>query len=283
MRIKRATIAGTWYPGDADELRRTIDGWLADAEVPGAAHPRALIVPHAGYPYSGATAAAAYARWRQAPHSRAVILAPSHRTWFRGAVLPGVDAFETPLGRVEADNPVGELGNHPLISIDLEPFHGEHSLEIQLPFLQRVLPGACVVPFLCGELQADDYPVLAAALAVLEREDTVVVVSSDFTHYGRQFDYLPFPPRDAGSVRTRLRTLDMGAIDPILHGDAAGFRRYVAETGITVCGRTPIAAYLAWMGPRVRGELLAYRTSLDLTGDYHHSVSYAAIAFHPRS
>jgi AmmeMemoRadiSam system protein B len=283
MRIKHATIAGTWYPGDPDELRRTLDVWLADVGAPAAALPRALIVPHAGYQYSGKTAAAAYGRWKRAPHARVVILAPSHRAWFRGAALPGVDAFETPLGRMEVDDATGELAEHPLISIDLDPFQGEHSLEIQLPFLRQVLPDARVVPLLCGQLQAEDYPAFTSALTTLERDDTLIVVSSDFTHYGRQFDYQPFPARDAESVRDNLRALDMGAIEPILDGDLAGFRRYVADTGITACGRTPIAAFLAWMGPRCRGELLAYRTSLDLTGDYHHSVSYAAIAFHQRA
>ena len=80
-------------------------------------------------------------------------------------------------------------------------------------------------------------------------------------------------------MRNRLRDLDFGAIDPIVRGDASGFQRYLEQTGATICGRIPIAAFLTWVGSRYRGELLAYRTSLDVTGDYDHSVSYAAIAF----
>ena len=278
MRVKHSTIAGTWYPSRAGELRRTIDAWFAEADVP--AHPPlAVIVPHAGYQYSGSVAATAYAQWKHASCARVVILAPSHRSWFRGAVLPGLDAFETPLGRVEVDPSVAALARLPLISIDLAPFRDEHSLEIQLPFVQCVLPKARIVPLLLGDLQPEDYPQLAATMAVLEADETVIVVSSDFTHYGWRFDYQPFPASDGDGVRAGLRALDMGAIEPILAGDAPRFRRYVAETGITVCGRVPIAAFLSWMGSRCHGELLRYQTSIDVTGDYEHSVSYAAIAF----
>ena len=280
MRTKRSTLAGTWYPGPADELRRTVDGFLAGPPGATVARPLGLIVPHAGYQYSGAIAGVAYRQLRDAPCTRVVLLAPSHRVSYRGVVVPGIEAFETPLGRVHLDRVVvGLPADAPLIRVDLTPFEGEHSLEIQLPFLQRVAPAATVVPLLFGDLEPQDYEALRGTIDRLADGRTVFVVSSDFTHYGWRFGYEPFPPNDAATVRDRLRELDHGAIGPVLRGDAAAFRRYLDETGATVCGQIPILAFLTWAGPRHRGELLAYRTSLDVTGDYEHSVSYAAIAF----
>lgn len=280
MRTKQSTLAGTWYPGRADELRRTVDGFLAETSSEGAASPLGLIVPHAGYQYSGLVAGAAYRRLRNVACTRVVLLAPSHRMSYRGVVVPDVDAFETPLGQVRLDGVVPDLPrDQPLVRIDLAPFQGEHSLEIQLPFVQRVLPSATVVPLLFGDLESQDHPALRPTIDRLADDRTVFVISSDFTHYGWRFGYEPFPADDAATVRDRLGELDRGAIDPILRGDALAFRRYLDGTGATVCGQIPIMAFLTWVDRRHRGELLAYRTSLDVTGDYEHSVSYAAIAF----
>ncbi len=277
MRIKRSTLAGTWYPGEAGRLRRTVDALLAEAPAAPIDAVLGLIVPHAGYEYSGAVAAAAYRVLRDAPRQRVVLLAPSHRGAFRGVARLDADAFETPLGLVHIDP--AALPATDLVRFDPSPFAGEHSLEIQLPFLQRALPEAVVVPFLLGNLQSADYAEVAALLARLADDRTVFVVSSDFTHYGWRFGYEPFPAEGAEQVRERLRALDMGAIAPVLEGDASEFQRYLAETGDTVCGHVPIGAFLSWVSRRYRGVLLAYRTSLDVTGDYEHCVSYAAIAF----
>ena len=282
MRTKRSTLAGTWYPGDAPTLQRAVDALLAHAAVGAVQRPAAAIVPHAGYQYSGAVAAAAYRLWQHAPFTRVVVLAPSHRGWFRGIAVPDFDAFETPLGVVRLDPATAELRHVPLVRIDSNPFHDEHSLEIQLPFLQRVLPQALVVPLLLGEFTPDDYGAIPIVLERVAAAQTVFVISSDFTHFGWRFGYQPFPAHDAETVRTRVRALDFGAIDPVLRADAPGFAGYVSDTGITVCGRTPIQAFLTWAGTRqLHGALLAYQTSLDVTGDYEHVVSYAAVGFTP--
>src|SRR5262249_38984161 len=145
------------------------------------------------------------------------------------------------------------LATQSLFRLDAAPFDEEHSLEIQLPLLQRTLPAALVVPVLLGELVGDDTAVLAGTLRQLFDPQTLFVVSSDFVHYGRRFGSLPFPSSDATSVRTALRRLDMGAIEYVCRGDAAGFRRYIAETGATICGRTPIAAFLTAHDRRTPG------------------------------
>lgn len=277
MKLKRSTLAGAWYPAESGELATLVDALLAAVEAKPLGHLLGLIVPHAGYRYSGSVAAAAYRQLRGRPYERAVLLAPSHRLAFRGVAVLDADAFETPLGRVPID-PL-PAGRSRLVRADPAPFAGEHSLEIQLPFLQRVVAGVKVVPLLFGRLHEEDHQEVGALLAWLDGERTVFVVSSDFTHYGRSFAYLPFPALDAEYVRRRLRELDMAAIDAVLRGDAAAFGRHLDETGDTVCGHVPISAFLRWAGPAHRGELLDYRTSLDATGDFEHTVSYAAIAF----
>ncbi len=280
-RTKRSTLAGTWYAAGEARLREQVDALLQAAQpAPLATRLAGLVVPHAGYVYSGRAAAAAYACLTGGRYQRAVILAPSHFAGFRGAALLDVDGFETPLGTVAVDrDTLTELLHQPLFRDDPAAYRDEHSLEIQLPFLQRVLPSVRVVPVLLGALSDDDYTTVAAALRTFAAADTVFVVSSDFVHYGWRFDYLPFPAAGAEQVRSGLRALDMGAINRVCAGDVAGFRRYVADTGATICGRVPIGVFLTLHARRTAGQLLTYYTSLDVTQDYEHCVSYASIAF----
>lgn len=278
MKVKHSRLAGSWYRADAEGLRKEIDGWL-DAAPEGEKPALAVIAPHAGYQYSGVVAAAAYRRLRGTGCTRVVLLAPSHHASFRGVAVLEVDAFATPLGRVNVDPAAAQLADGALLRCDPHPFEGEHALEIQLPFVQRVLPDAAVVPLLFGRMTAQDFRAFTSVLDRLAGERTAFAVSTDFTHYGWRFGYQPFPADNAESVRQRLHDLDMGAIRPILEGDAAGFVRYLDSTGATVCGRVPVTAFLTWSGPSRRAELVAYRTSLDVTGDFEHVVSYAAIAF----
>ncbi len=283
-RIKASRLAGQWYAGAAAALREQVDRLLDAVEPAAVSGPLiGLVVPHAGYVYSGRAAAAGYATLRAAAYRRAVIVAPSHFSRFRGVALLDVERFSTPLGAVAVDTDgVASLTGQPLMRVDAEPYLDEHSLEIQLPFVQRVLPEVSVLPMLVGDLAAADYAQLAEVLRPLAEAGTVFIVSSDFVHYGQRFDYLPFPSRTAEQVRAGLRQLDMGAIERVCAGDAAGFERYVAATGATICGRVPIRLFLTLAGEHTPGTLLMYYTSLDVTGDYEHCVSYASIAF-PRT
>jgi AmmeMemoRadiSam system protein B len=281
-RVQHSHLAGRWYPGDAGRLRDQVDAWLQEAKAARASSGRlhAVIVPHAGYQYSGRAAAAAYACVGHAAYRRAVIIAPSHFVAFRGVALLDVDAFGTPLGEIAVDrDAVAALAHGHVCRARPDAYRDEHSLEIQLPFLQRALPGVRVVPALLGHLDDEDYAPVAAAFAALADGDTLFVVSSDFVHYGRRFGYLPFPAENPAQVAAALRPLDMGAIELVCAGDAAGFIEYIEHTGATICGRTPIAVFLTLHRQRTPGTLLSYYTSLDVTGDYEHSVSYASIAF----
>jgi len=280
-RVKKCRLAGTWYPASAARLNAMLDELLAGT-APAATPIGALVVPHAGYQYSGRAAGKAYGLLQPGSVQRVVVLAPSHFYGFRGAVVPDFDAFETPLGSVEVDAAaVASLPWSECLRLDSEPFGPEHSLEIQLPFLQRVAAAVRVVPLLVGEVRDHDAIELAGAIEGLLDAGTLLVVSSDFTHYGSHYGYVPFPPHGRDAVKEKLAALDRGAIDAILAGDRRRFEDYLASTGATVCGRMPIAVFLETSRSRGRGRLVEYYTSLDVTGDYEQSVSYAAIVFAP--
>jgi hypothetical protein len=184
MLIRQAAVAGTFYPHDATELRSQIVEMLEINSRRGSAPPKALIVPHAGYLYSGPVAAAAYSRLRPIAEqiNRVVLLGPSHRVSLDGIALPECDAFETPLGIVELDKASCEA----LLALDQicrsERAHRmEHSLEVHLPFLQVVLPKFRIVPMVVGNAEPDE---VAEAIEYLWGDkETLIVVSSDLSHY----------------------------------------------------------------------------------------------------
>lgn len=277
--VKEPHLAGRWYPAEPAALAATVRAHL-DAGGPVRAGTRALLVPHAAFPYSGATAGRGFAAVDAAGRRRVVLLAPSHHAAFRGAALLPMAGYRTPLGVVALDaEGMAALGAAPLVRANPAVFLREHAVEIQLPWLQTVAPGCPVLPVLVGSLEAGDAEALAGALAPLCTPETLLVVSSDLVHYGRRFDYLPVPPDDPATVAAAVRRLDEGALARIEARDPSGFRRYVDETGATICGRHPIEVLLHALPAAARGERLAYATSLEATGDHEHSVSYAAVAF----
>jgi len=277
--VRPSALAGTWYPGDPKELAQRVDELLSEAAPatpPGTI--RALVVPHAGYAYSGRIAAAAFALVRGRQYRRVLLLAPSHHADFRGLSIAGVDAYSTPLGKVPLDGEaVARLRQSSLVRADPWAHQKEHAIEIELPFLQRALgSGWGLVPILVGALEPQDYPEIADLLRPLVDDETLVVVSSDFTHYGARFGYQPFPP-DAQAPE-RILALDEGAIAQVLARDGPGLLDYQARTGITVCGIRPLALLLHLLPADARVERIAYGTSGELTGDWRSSVSYVALA-----
>jgi AmmeMemoRadiSam system protein B/AmmeMemoRadiSam system protein A len=286
--VRPAAKAGAWYSADPGQLASGLDALLERAPAPPQDETsviRALIVPHAAYRFSGSTAAAAY-RWVQGrDYRRVVLLGPAHRaSTLRGVSILETGAYATPLGRIPLDRAaVSRLRGRPLVH-ELPDVHAdEHSLEMQLPFLQRVLqPGWKLVPVLVGELREGDYPALADVLGPLLDDGTLLVVSSDFTHYGPAFGYLPFP--QDRRVAERLRELDMGAVERMIPDEPAPFLAYCRRTGITACGYRAIALFLHLLPPESHIQLVDYATSGEMTGDYTNSVSYvAAVATEERS
>lgn len=270
-------VAGTWYPASAAELGRDLDRLLA--QDPGGPVPIALVVPHAGYVYSGAVAGRAFARLAGRSVRRVVLIGPSHRAAFHGACVPEAEVYRTPLGDVPLDRgTIDRLSSCPGFSaMDDGPFVAEHCLDAEIPFLQRALcHDWSLVPVLIGgATRSSELARVSESLRRSILEDDLVVVSSDFTHFGPRFGFVPF----LDEVPRRVRELDMGAIERLLCVDRDGFASYVARTGATICGHAAIEVLLGLLPGGTRAELVAYDTSARLTGDWEHSVSYAALAF----
>jgi len=198
-------------------------------------------------------------------------------TQLRAAVPDAATAYRTPLGDVAIDlAAVAALRASGPFRADDRMFEPEHAVESELPFLQRVLaPDIPIVPVLLGgRASHDDAERIADALRPYRNASTLFVVSSDFTHFGPRFGYVPFDD----DVPARIRELDLGAVAAIEAGDARAFARYVETTGATICGHRAIDVLLVLAGGPVGATLLEYDTSGRMTGTWDHSVSYAAIA-----
>ncbi len=280
-RVRRAQVAGSWYPDEAAALARGMDELLAQGASPtleGA--PIAFVSPHAGYRFSGRAAAAGYGLLRGRDVRRVVVLAISHHLPLRGASIPDVTDFETPLGLIAVDGKaVARLRRCPLVSALEQAEEGEHSLEIQLPLLQRVLGKFILVPVLVGQLRPSDYAVLAEALAQVVDRHTVVIASSDFTHRGANYGY-EVPP-GPGTIAERLARVDQGSVDQITRLSRSGLLAHARKTGSTICGLQPIAVLLELLGrfPGTRAHVVSRYTSGDVTSDWSSTVTYIDMAF----
>jgi AmmeMemoRadiSam system protein B/AmmeMemoRadiSam system protein A len=254
-------VAGLFYPARDDELRQQVDDLLHGAGVPAQAPvPKALIAPHAGYVYSGPVAATAYARLAPAAGRirRVVLLGPVHRVAVRGLALPGVARCSTPLGEIAIDAALADaIRDLPQVLESPRAHAPEHSLEVQLPFLQRALGRFTLLPLAVGDATAGE------VAQVLDRvwggDETLIVVSSDLSHY------LPY---DAARAADRASVDTMLALDARLDHQQA-------------CGATPVNGLL--LAARRRGlriELLDLRNSGDTAGDRSRVVGYAALALY---
>lgn len=276
-------VAGSWYPAAAETLRLELDRLLDAASstpaAPGTGRVVALVAPHAGYAYSGQVAAHGFAELRGRKVARVLLIGPSHYAAFAGAAVPEAAFYRTPLGDVRLDGEaVAALAA--AARVGDAPFRTEHSLEAEIPFLQRALAtGWRLVPLLIGgRSSASDLATVARALEPWFGPDTLVVISSDFTHFGPRFGYVPFE-RD---VPERIERLDLGAVECILARDVTGFEQYVERTGATICGRDAIGVLLRLLPDGLAGAVAAYDTSGRMTGDWNHSVSYASLVFRER-
>ena len=279
---------GTWYPGCRTDLERLLDELFETSVERTGSYllPQALgfIVPHAGLEYSGAVAAAAYRYIRAQQPERAVILGFAHRGGPAGVSIPDLAKYETPLGEVAVDRERMErLAAHRPFQFLAEDRVCDHSVEIQLPLLQHAAPHARVLPLFIGHLDEHSGQAAADTLARLCEPGTIFLVSSDLTHFGRSFGYQPF--RVDSAISARLSRLDHGLMEAAASLDAQYFLDAIGEQHATVCGRSPIALWLRILsmaqGEEVFQEILDYRTSGDVTGDYEHSVSYGALGYFP--
>ena len=256
--IREPAVAGLFYPADAQQLSQDIQQFICSSKH----HeliPKALIVPHAGYIYSGAIAATAYHTLLSmaAAIRRVILLGPTHRVAVRGLALPNVDYFNTPLGTVEIDKRAAQdISDLPQVISSSEAHMLEHSLEVQLPFLQHILYDFSVLPLAVGAASADE------VAEVLDRvwggDETIIVVSSDLSHY---LSYATAKQVDRETIESILQLKQ-----PIAHDHA--------------CGGTPISGLIvAARRHHLKPKLLDFRNSGDTAGSRDQVVGYAAIAF----
>ncbi len=277
-----STLAGAWYEADPRRLKAELEEYLRRAEVKEEAGLFAVILPHAGYAYSGPCAAAGAKALAANPNvRRVVVLGFTHRVRLPNAIsVPARETrYRSPLGETPLDTAaIRGLMEHPLVGDVPATRRGENSVEMELPLLQVALGGRewSLVPVTLGQLDDGPRAEAATALTALMDAETALVVSSDFTHFGPSFGYVPFR-RD---IAENLRRLDEGAMERILAGDAEGFAAYCDETGATICGQDSIGVLLRMLPRRFKARALAYDTSGRITGDYENSVSYAALGFY---
>lgn len=262
MTVQQPVVAGSFYPGRADALDRMVSDLLAVAPPLDVPPPKAVILPHAGYRYSGAVAAAGAVALRPDVR-RVVVLGPSHRFAFRGAALPDATAMATPLGRVPIDAAaLRELRRHAEVVVEPRAFAAEHSIEVELPFLQHRLADFTIVPIVVGEIATDR---LAAILETLwGGDETLIVVSTDLTHF---------------LTAEQAERADRATAEAIERTEGT------ALTGFEACGHRPLAALLACAGPRgMRLTRLALTHSGAVGGDMARAVGYGAwMAHDPRA
>ena len=277
-----STLAGAWYDADPSRLKAELKGYLQQAQVEPDPSVFAVIVPHAGYAYSGPCAAVGMkAIAAREDLRRVVVLGFSHRVSMPDRIsLPEREThYRSPLGETPLDTEaIADLMKNPLFTDAPATRRGENSVEMQLPLLQVALEGRDwkLLPITLGQLDDRRRQEAAEALGELMDGHTALVVSSDFTHYGPNFGYVPFRT----NVEANLRKLDGGAVEKILAGDADGFAAYCDKTGATICGQDTIGVLLRMLPKGFQARELAHDTSGRSTGDFENSVSYASIGFY---
>jgi AmmeMemoRadiSam system protein B/AmmeMemoRadiSam system protein A len=268
--VRESVIAGTWYPDHPQTLRKEINGYLSQA----AASPLngdlvGLVVPHAGYRYSGNVAAFAYKLLQDQPFDRVLILAPSHRVFFKGASIYHAGGFQTPLGIVPLDREIVDelLKDQAVFTRDLSPHAQEHSLEIQLPFLQSVLDRFKLTPVVMGDQSIEFCRKLAKCLVAACRGKRILLIaSSDLSHYHSYKE---------------ARDLDRKVLDCVSSFDPEGLAESLNTGKCEACGAGPIMTVMLAAREMGAGKsgVLHYANSGDVTGDHAGVVGYMAAAF----
>lgn len=254
--IRQPAVAGTFYPANPEKLQKMLNTYLGAAKTTTKV-PKAMIVPHAGYIYSGEIAASAYARLKEGADKikRVVVLGPSHRVGFKGLAVSRAEFFNTPLGEIPLDTvAIQNLLALPFVGYMDEAHHLEHSLEVQLPFLQTVLKDFKLIPIVAGEASAEQ--VSQVLELFYDDEETLIVISSDLSHY---HDY------------ATAQLLDKETSDKIEH------LQYQQLDYESACGRVGVSGLLALAQKKsLQIKNIDLRNSGDTAGDKKRVVGYGA-------
>ncbi|OPY37184.1 MAG: hypothetical protein A4E35_01650 [Methanoregula sp. PtaU1.Bin051] len=262
MNMRSCAVAGMFYPRDPNHLEQLLNRFFMSSPDMGSTDAKGIVVPHAGYIYSGAVAARAYAAIPESFSGTFVVIGPSHRGFLSaGSSVP----WESPLGVVDTDSAFVDALE---IEIDEGAHAAEHSIEVQVPFIKFRFPRARIVPVMMGEQDEESAAGLArkiVAAAEATRRDIRIIASSDFSHYVPE---------------TVARGNDLYAIEALRTLDTAEFLNRIRNRNVSACGYGPVAAMAGAcraMGA-TEGRLLTYATSGEVTGDRQEVVGYAAIA-----
>ena len=255
-KIRQPAVAGAFYPANPEQLKQMVSQYLNDAKTL-AKVPKAIIVPHAGYIYSGPVAATAYARLQQARDtiSRVVLLGPSHRIGFTGLAASSAEFFSSPLGDIPVDTEaINNISNFPFVSCLDQAHQSEHCLEVQLPFLQQILNKFTLVPIVVGDAPAEQVS------QVLDKlwggSETLIVISSDLSHY---HDYVTAQHLDKVTSE-KIENLQFEQLD----FDSA-------------CGRVAVSGLLMLARKKsLSVQTIDLRNSGDTAGDKNRVVGYGA-------
>lgn len=265
--VRKPAVSGAFYPADKNELAEKVDGFLSN--VPGGDNkerPLALIVPHAGYEYSGQVAAYGFSRIKNMRFKKVIIISPSHYAGFNGMSVYNKGAFETPLGKVYIDEDLAGkiMEQSPRFMFYPEAHRREHAIEVELPFLQRIYKGAGfkIVPIVMGVPQAEDAGILAKALENVLDKDTLIIVSVDLSHY--------YPYEKAVE-------LDTNAITAIEKLDPEWFLAQLNRGELDIDAPAAVLAMLIFAGKHnAKAKILKYANSGDVTGDKSRVVGYSS-------
>jgi AmmeMemoRadiSam system protein B len=260
MSVREPAVAGSFYSSDAEQLRRDVGRLLGQAETRSALVPKVMIVPHAGYIYSGPVAASAYRLLEPLRESvrRVALFGPAHRVYLDGLAIPASDSFVTPLGSVALDlEAIGQIANLPGVCVSDVAHAQEHSLEVQLPFLQMTLDDFQLIPVVVGRCDCDR--VARVIDSLWGGPDTLIVISSDLSHYLSYEDACRVDRMTDKRIRQKASTL----------------------TGEEACGADAVNGLMrAKNCEELHVEAVDLRNSGDTAGDKSRVVGYGAYILH---
>jgi hypothetical protein len=279
---RQPSVAGLFYPNKKEELIEMIKKCFLDKKGPGELCQKnkdkktmAIISPHAGYFYSGMCAANGYKEIGETKADTYIILGNSHEGY---TTCISTEDWQTPLGIAENDKEMTEAIIKEGIEENNEAHYNEHSIEVQIPFLQFIKEKPKIVPIMIG--QEENYKETAKKIfnAIKKtKKKTIIIASSDFTHYGPNYDYIPFTEK----VKENIQKMDNQAIEIIKKMDADKFTEHIQIEASTICGAYPIAVCMeiCRLDGVKKATLLKYYTSGDVVHDYKNAVGYASIKF----
>jgi len=293
MTTRRASHADSWYSGDARALDKELGDWLRPIPLQNSPA-RAVICPHAGYRYSGPTAAHSFRQIDPRVVRTIFVLGPSHHVRLSGCAVTQHTAYQTPLYDLSINTEISrellDTGHFEVMTVEAD--EDEHSIEMQLPYIAKVMESARgkfnIVPVMVGSLSTNSEAKYGKIFAkYLEDPSNCFVISSDFCHWGQRFRYTQYD-QEAGEIYQWIEALDKQGMDLIERLDAPGFASYLKRFGNTICGRHPIGVFLNMVAEmkasRSNGygmdlKFLNYAQSNQVKNPRDSSVSYAAATF----